>query len=172
MASANDLDGLRPLDAAIAHIGSHVGLTVPDLDEGRRFYCQVLGLRETETYEASGPGIDRMTGVTGGIVRTAMLEVPGGSRIQMQTFEPTGSTDTSNRLNDRGLTHLSFAVQDVHAEYERLLAQGVAFRAPPLALKFDDATHPMNGMDAVYFEDPWGLPLEFVGPTRSGHDAD
>lgn len=163
---------LRTIDASIAHIGSHVGLTVPDLDEGRRFYCDILGLRETETYHASGPGIDRMTGVTGGIVRTAMLEVPGGSRIQMQTFEPAGSMDTSNKLNDRGLTHLSFAVQDVHAEYERLLAQGVTFRAPPLALQFEETTHPMNGMDAVYFEDPWGLALEFVGPSRSDRVTD
>ena len=163
----NAQSDLNPIETWVAHIGSHVGLTVPDLDEARRFYCDLLGLKETETYEASGPAIDAMTGVEGVTVRTAMLEVPGGARIQMQTFEPPGALAISSRMNDHGLTHLSFAVRDVHAEYRRLSAAGVKFRNKPVALKFDDESHPMNGMDAVYFEDPWGLPLEFVGPTAA-----
>jgi catechol 2,3-dioxygenase-like lactoylglutathione lyase family enzyme len=158
---------MKPISTFVSHIATHVGLTVPDMDEARRFYCDLLGLAETETYQASGPAIDAMTGVKGVTVRTAMLEVPGGSRIQMQTFEPGGAERTAGRMNDHGLTHLSFGVQDVHAEYRRLLAAGVKFRNEPVALRFDDPTHPMNGLDAVYFEDPWGLPLEFVGPTAA-----
>lgn len=159
--------GLAPLSPWISAITTHVGLTVPDLDEGRRFYCDLVGFAETETYAASGPAIDALTGVPGAIVRTAMLEVPGGSRIQMQTFEPHGAFCIP-RMNDVGLTHLSFGVQDVHAEYARLSAAGVTFRSPPQPLLFDCPEHPMNGFDAIYFEDPWGVSLEFLGPTK-GH---
>lgn len=165
----------------VSGIGTHIGLTVPDLDDARRFYCDLLGFVESLTYEARGPGIDEMTGVEGGVVRTAMLEVPGGARIQMQAFDPPGETGrSSGKLNDQGITHLSFGVEDVRAEHERLTAAGVTFRNEPIALQFDDPSHPMNGFDAVYFEDPWGVPLEFVGPSpgrtpdhqeRAGNDS-
>jgi len=165
MSTEQAAGGLQPISDYVADIASHVGLTVPNLDEGRRFYCDLLGFAETATYQASGPAIDAMTGTPNVTVKTAMLEVPGGSRIQMQTFEPHGAERIASRMNDHGLTHISFGVRDVHAEYERLSAAGVHFRNPPTALQFEDPHHPMNGLDAVYFEDPWGLPLEFVGPT-------
>lgn len=165
MANADQASRVKGVNDWTAHIGSHVGITVPNMDEGRRFYCDTLGFRETATYEAAGPSIDEMTKTPGAVVKTAMLETPGGSRIQMQTFEPSGSERTMMKMNDHGLTHLSFGVEDVRAEYDRLCAAGVAFRNEPVALQFEDGDHPMNGFDAVYFEDPWGLPLEFIGPT-------
>ncbi len=152
------------LSDRVSGITTHIGLTVPDLDAGRRFYCGILGLRETETYEARGPLLDELTGVPDVVVRTAMLEVPGGARIQMQTFDPAGGPGDP-RMNAVGLTHLSFGVRDVVAEHARLTAAGVRCRVDPTPMRFADARHPMNGWTVIYFEDPWGLSLELLGPT-------
>lgn len=157
--------GLRTLSTWVSGITTHVGLTVPDLDEGRAFYCGLLGFEETATYEASGELLDQLTGIPGVVVKSAMLAVPGGIRIQMQTFDPPGELGPI-RHNDRGLTHLSWGVQDVQAEYDRLSAAGVRFRNAPLAMQFDhDPQHLMNGWTVAYFDDPWGMPLELLGPT-------
>jgi catechol 2,3-dioxygenase-like lactoylglutathione lyase family enzyme len=67
------------------------------------------------------------------------------------------------------LNHLSFGVQDVWAEYERLKAEGVVFRCEPITA--DAPGHAVDKFQYVYFEDPWGLTLEFMGPVP-GSDAD
>lgn len=156
--------GIEPLSNWLSGVAYHVGLTVPDLDEGRRFYCGLLGFEEAFTYESTGPLVDAWTGIENVTVKTAMLAVPGGIRIQMQTFDPP-APDPGVGMNAPGLTHLSFGVQDVHAEYDRLSAAGVKFRAEPVSMKFDDPHHLMNGWSIVYFDDPWGMPLELLGPT-------
>ncbi len=63
-----------------------------------------------------------------------------------------------------GLNHLSFGVQDIHAEYERLKAAGVRFTSEVLPLDFGPGEI-LTGWSVVYFSDPWGLTLELLGPT-------
>jgi catechol 2,3-dioxygenase-like lactoylglutathione lyase family enzyme len=157
-------DGLMMLSGWISGITSHIGVTVPTLEEGRAFYCGLLGFEETATYESRGAFMDEITGIPDVVARTAMLSVPGGMRLQMQEWEPKGAPQTY-RHNNPGVTHISWGVQDVQAEYERLGALGVAFRCAPVPIDFADRSHPMNGWTVTYFDDPWGLPLELLGPT-------
>lgn len=165
MAVSEQKQGLRMLSSWVSGVTSHVGITVPDIDEGRRFYCDLLGFEEMATYESTGPLLDRLTGIENVTVKTAMLAVPGAMRIQLQTFDPPGE-QTRRWHNVPGLTHLSYGVQDVQAEYDRLSAAGVTFRGDPVAMRFDDPQHLMNDWTVAYFADPWGLPLELLGPTH------
>ncbi len=64
--------------------------------------------------------------------------------------------------NRTGVGHWCFMVDDLHAEYARLAALGVKFKAAqPVAIE-----HGVNkGGFTVYFTDPDGITLELVQPA-------
>lgn len=160
--------GLDTLSGWISGASFHVGIEVPDLEVARAFYVDLLGFQEAWILE----DID-MSGVTGipGLREKACLQllVPGGSRIELQQYEPQGRVGGTS-VTDQGLNHLSFGVKDVYAEYARLKAAGVEFDGPPIDLDFGEGAQ-MSGWTVVYFRDPWGLTLELLGPTP-GRDVD
>jgi catechol 2,3-dioxygenase-like lactoylglutathione lyase family enzyme len=55
---------------------------------------------------------------------------------------------------DHGINHLCFAVDDVHAEYARLLAAGVPFDCEPLEVA--------PGVTLTYGRDPDGNIIELL----------
>jgi len=55
---------------------------------------------------------------------------------------------------------MAFTVEDIHAEYNRLLRAGVKFRSEPIPI-----TAGINkGGATVYFLDPDGVTLELLQP--------
>jgi catechol 2,3-dioxygenase-like lactoylglutathione lyase family enzyme len=164
MSDISDRVGLQPLSEWTSGVTAHVGLEVPDLDEARRFYCDLLGFEEIAQIKVGGDFLESLTGLKDAEVESIMLKVRGGIQIELQKYTPQG-TVRENAVNNQGLTHLSFGVQNVQAEYERLLAAGVKFSCEPVAMELPE--HPMDGHTVVYLEDPWGLPLELMGPTPS-----
>ena len=77
-----------------------------------------------------------VTGIPGLREKTLVqLLVPGGSRIELQEFDPPGRI-AERPITDSGLNHLSFGVEDIYAEYERLKAAGVKFNSEVLDLDF------------------------------------
>ncbi len=154
--------GLRTSGGWVSALGAHVGLEVPDLEEGLRFYRDLLGFEAAHPISVGGAFLESLSGIPGAENRSVWLQVPGGCQIELQQYTPQGTVGDT-RVNNQGLTHLSFAVEDVDAEYERLVAAGVRFAAPPVAMDLGD--HPLDGHTVAYFSDPWGLALELLGPT-------
>lgn len=167
MSSDSNATGVTTLSRWISGASFHIGMSVPDLQTALDFYVGLLGFEEA--WRKTDVDMAAVSGVPGLRARTVVqLLVPGGSRIELQEFDPPGRL-RKRALSDAGLSHLSFGVKDIHAEHERLEAAGVEFVSEPIALDFGPHD-PLSGWSVVYFNDPWGVGLEFFGPTP-GYDG-
>jgi catechol 2,3-dioxygenase-like lactoylglutathione lyase family enzyme len=110
----------------ITYHGSHVGVCVEDLERSVRFYRDGLGFEEGLCYkvgnefaaslEVDGEGD---VGVTSQFLHQATLTV------ELLSYDsPAAVGAPSTNRNRRGLTHLSFEVEDVDAAARRLEAYG------------------------------------------------
>lgn len=161
--SSQSAAGLKLAAEYIPPIGMHVGIEVPDIEEGRRFYCDLLGFKEDWRIDGmQGELVDKHSGIPGAKVWVAHLIAPGGSRIELQQYEPQGRIG-EHAVNNQGLNHICWHVEDTWAEYERLRAAGVTFNSEPVFQEVPG--HPVDGWTTVYFQDPWGLKLELYGHT-------
>lgn len=148
----------------VSSSASHIGISVPDLDEARAFYCDILGFQEVWQLHVDQDMIDRINAIDGDerIYNNGIqLLVPGGSRIELQQYEPQGSMEP-RKMNDVGFSHLAFYLADFEDAYERLKAAGVEFLSEPVPMEFGH--HPISDRMHVYFNDPWGTRLQLLGP--------
>jgi catechol 2,3-dioxygenase-like lactoylglutathione lyase family enzyme len=58
-------------------------------------------------------------------------EAPDGVELSLEPDEHPAAKTFKTALLEDGIPYLSFAVDDVHAEHERLSALGVTFTQPP-----------------------------------------
>jgi glyoxylase I family protein len=112
----------------------HTNISTGDLDRILRFYRDLLGF-DVLVEDEWGPGnagADRIIGLTDTSVRMVMLKA-GNTFIEIMEYRhPEGRPNEAARpACDQGLVHLCFDVTDIHTEYERLLANGIAFHCPP-----------------------------------------
>ena len=94
---------------------------VDDQKKAHRFYTETLGFVTKQDIDLGGP-------------RWITLVSPEGHGDVELALEPTGhpaSPAWQKALYDSGTPATAFASADIHAEYERLVARGVKFRAPP-----------------------------------------
>ncbi len=92
----------------------HVGVVVPSLEQGLRFWRDVLGMRLTKSATIEEQG-----------VRAALLEV-GGSEIEL--LEPLSAEGGVGRFLARrggGLHHVCFETDDVARELAGAKARGL-----------------------------------------------
>lgn len=146
----------------------HVSFTVADLDRSVAFYTD-LGMelihRQTQRNEYTA----RLVGFPGVHLEVAMLAIPGsepgrsGHHLELvQYVHPLGEP-VRPRTNQPGAPHLALETSDIHADFERLRAKGVRFRAEaPVAI---EAGRNQGGF-TIYFEDPDGITLELVQPPK------
>lgn len=117
----------------------HVAIIASDYVRSKRFYTQVLGLRElAEHYRAERDSwkLD--------------LALPDGSQVELFSF-PSPPPRVS-RPEACGLRHLALRVADIDAAIAHLQAYDVACEP----VRVDEYT----GKRFAFFADPDGLPLE------------
>jgi catechol 2,3-dioxygenase-like lactoylglutathione lyase family enzyme len=107
---------------------------VDDQDKALRFYTEVLGFV-------------KKTDVPLGEARWLTVvspEQPDGTELVLEPDGHPAARPFKRALVDDGIPYTSFAVNDVHAEYERLRGLGVQFTQEPLEMEsvttavFDD----------------------------------
>ncbi len=135
----------------------HVGISTPDMDRAIAFYTSLFGF-EVASLGGWGPGNevrDRQLHATGSAARSAMLQ-RAGMRLELRAYtHPAGRPkEADSRAVDHGINHFCFVVDDVHAEYARLLAAGVAFDCEPLEVA--------SGVTLTYGRDPDGNIIELL----------
>lgn len=95
---------------------------VDDQDKALRFYTGVLGfIKKTE--------------IPLGEYRWLTVVAPGdpeGTELLLEPDQHPAARPFKRALMDDGIPFTSFAVEDVHAEYERLRSAGVHFTQPPV----------------------------------------
>jgi catechol 2,3-dioxygenase-like lactoylglutathione lyase family enzyme len=136
---------------------SHLGICVSDLDASLRFYCDGLGFTPAGAFELSSTeleGLDGSLEVDGPATLTSQFVTLGDLKIELLAFRsPPPHGQPSMARNQRGLTHLSFLVDDVDAASQRLTRFGGTVV---------DGTRSKPGIDIVFLADPDGVRVELM----------
>lgn len=145
---------------------AHPAIVVKNLDRAIKFYCQAFGFRElSEQFESwrDVPAIDAAIGLHDSAVRGRML---AGHNCFLELFqfekpEATGPAPQELLAHELGIRHLSFFVDDIEAEYDRLVALGASPLGTPQKSK---------GIPAVYLRDPEGNIVELAEVPHPAED--
>ena len=149
---------------------THIGICVRDMGKSLSFYRDILGMtiigeKLTEPTEGSSQG-----------ARLSNYKLERKSRHFVSLSYGTGLTPTLTltshpeeqhsgtpiMLDQIGISHLSFGVDDVKSLVNELLDKGVELAAP--IETFTDA----NGdIHSVYFKDPDGILIQFNKPSTA-----
>jgi lactoylglutathione lyase len=144
----------------------HVGFTVTDIERSVDWYGRVLGLELIHRQRSDNDYIRTLVGVSDAVLEVAQFALPGSPpRFSthvlelIEYVEGAGEHAGGIGVNQAGTAHLGFVVTDIHAKYRQLVAEGVDFVNPPVAV-----TEGANvGGYACYLRDPDGIALEFDG---------
>jgi lactoylglutathione lyase len=126
---------------------SHIGIAVTDLDRSIRFYTEVFGFTELYRLDFNDNEV-AATMEQEGAFRSAMLR-RGDVRIELLQWVDVPITGSGERkpMTERGITHLSFRVEDVDGLRDAIVA--------------GDPADPSSGR-FVYLTDPDGTRIELM----------
>lgn len=142
---------------------THVGITVSDIERSIVFYRDVLGLKLMGRLEMKGEEADALFGAENSRAYVAYLEGSGrigAPPVELIQFADAEAEDGRASLFKRSISEACFEVEDIQAEYERLLGAGVEFLSEPR--EFDFSSDGFGRSIAVYFRDPDGIILELM----------
>ena len=145
----------------------HVGFSVSNMDTSIDFYKILLQsdpiMRRfyPEQYVATVVGDDKIAmdaaffkiGSSNVILELLEYQIPPNARVDMETYNV-------------GNGHLCLIVDDLDAEYERLMPHKMAFRSPKA---ISIPIGPYKGGKACYLRDPDGISIELLQPPISGN---
>ena len=139
-----------------------VGMTVSDMDRSVAFFTNVLTFEKVSDVEVAGQEYDRLQGVFGTRMRIVRLRL-GGEQIELTEYlAPRGRPiAVDSRSNDRWFQHVAIIVSDMDAAYARLRQHKVE-HASPEPQRLPDWNPAAGGIQAFYFKDPDGHPLEIL----------
>ncbi|MCP2255529.1 Catechol 2,3-dioxygenase [Prauserella aidingensis] len=98
---------------------------VDDQEKAHRFYTDVLGFRTKHDVDMGG-GARWLTVVS--------PENPKGTELLLEPSGHPAVQPYRDALRADGIPLAAFTVDDVHAEYARLIALGVEFTQPPVEM--------------------------------------
>jgi catechol 2,3-dioxygenase-like lactoylglutathione lyase family enzyme len=139
-----------------------IGRTVSELDRSVDFYTRVLDFEKLSESEVDGADIERLYGVFGARVRLARLRL-GSEYIELMEFlAPQGRPAPADaRSNDRWFQHIAIVVRDMDEAYRHLRAHRVR-HASTGPQRLPDWNRNAGGIQAFYFRDPDGHPVEVI----------
>jgi catechol 2,3-dioxygenase-like lactoylglutathione lyase family enzyme len=147
-----------------------IGMTVSDLDRSVEFYEKVLSFEKVSEFEADGEEYERLQGLFGLRMRTARLRL-GDEFIELTEFlAPRGRPAPEDaRSHDRWFQHIAIIVSDMERAYQWLRRHKVQ-HASPGPQRLPDWNKNAGGIEAFYFRDPDGHPLEILAfPPDKGN---
>lgn len=150
------LPGVRGLD--------HIGLTVPNVDEGVAFFQDVVGCTEVMRFgpfsDEKGTFMQDLVNVhpRAVIKQIAMLRCGDGSNLELFQYEAPDQQTEMPRNSDYGGFHLAFYVKDIEAAVEKARALGLRTFMGPFHLE----EGPAAGQSITYVLAPWGQQLELI----------
>jgi catechol 2,3-dioxygenase-like lactoylglutathione lyase family enzyme len=131
---------------------NHIGLSVVDLEESVRFYTEVMEMEIDYRAYHEGRQISEVVDVEDAVLDICVVK-KGSCRIELIKYGGMKDTAAYKRQNEPGLIHISFAVSDVDAMYERIHARGYRFYSPPMVTR-------EKGPKICYFQGPDNVIIE------------
>lgn len=149
----------------------HIGITVPDIEEGIAFFKAVFGAIDVFRTGAFDVDEQFMSGRLGAAAHSKIrdlvfLRCGEGTSVELFEYEGEDKNARPPRPSEIGGMHLCFEVDDVFASAERLKAQGVDVLEGPNRVD----SGPLKGFDWIYFRAPWGQVLEVASFDRLGYE--
>ena len=134
-----------------------IGICCTDLEKLRNFYVDVLGCTAVNDIEVPADK-SRQAALANNGYRVARLQTPWGERLKLlqPVLSPETATSTDWILSRRGLSYITFIVDDLKAIIARLKTAGVTF------LTGTDRVEVRPGTFLSFIRDPEGNVLEFV----------
>jgi lactoylglutathione lyase len=132
---ASDGDG-----AVVNAVVNHLGQCVADLDRAVRFYVELLGFAIDRTLTVPDEAAGSFLGVAAPVGLTAVYLRKGDFQLELMAFDRPGNPPAPVRvMNEPGLTHLSFAVDDLDTSLDRVepLGGAIVTRLPGAAIVRD-----------------------------------
>jgi catechol 2,3-dioxygenase-like lactoylglutathione lyase family enzyme len=166
--------GLLPAPAgaerALVRAVDAVGLTVSDVERSRRFYADVLAFEPVSDVTVGGEPYARLQGIAELRMRVVRMRL-GDEAIELTEYlTPRGRpAPAGSRSNDQWFQHVAIVVRDMDRAYDRLRAHGVAHVSPG-PQRLPDWNRQAGGIEAFYFADPDGHPLELIAFPRGKGD--
>jgi len=102
----------------------HTMIRVRDLNESLDFYCNKLGLIESDRMESEK---GRFTLV----YLHAPLDAKQAKDMQAPLLELTYNWDTENYTGGRNFGHLAYEVENIYETCQRLMDKGILINRPP-----------------------------------------
>jgi predicted enzyme related to lactoylglutathione lyase len=107
----------------------HTNIVAKDWEALARFYVEVFGCRPLmPERDLAGKWLDRLTGINGAHIWGVHLALPGYEEGQGPTLEifqyNTDTGGTAPAIDRPGYAHIAFAVDDVQACVEDMIAHG------------------------------------------------
>jgi len=138
----------------------HINLVARDWRKLAAFYERVFGcLPVPPERDLQGPWLQRATGLAGAHIRGLHLRLPGGGEngptLEIFQYQPELPAP-AKEVNRPGFGHIAFAVQDVGAAREAVLAAGGGEVGPLTTVPIPGA----GTISFVYLTDPEGNILE------------
>ncbi len=139
---------------------SHIAICVRDLDVSLQFYCDKLGMSIVsdviqDTTTGGLPHVYAHSRATRRQVRLAYAD--GAKPTLTMTSHPGEDPDgLPIKLDQVGISHISFSVPDPKALAENLASQGVELAAP-----MDVWTNAEGRVSSFYVYDPDGILVQF-----------
>lgn len=155
-----------------------VTVTVGDLERALDFYEDVLTFQKVSEVEVWGEPYEHLMGVVGIRMRIARMRLGDEFIELMEVITPKGRTiPGDSRSNDGWFQHIAIITPDMDRAFAWLRRHDVAFISPA-PQRLPDWNPNAAGIEAFYFKDPDGNPLEVLafpddkGDPRWHHAAD
>jgi catechol 2,3-dioxygenase-like lactoylglutathione lyase family enzyme len=139
-----------------------IGITISDMDRSIAFYADVLAFKKISDMEVTGDAYEDLGG--GFAVRRRVVRMQlGGEFIELtQYVVPTGRPlPVDSRSNDRWFQHIAIITSNMDHAYAWLRKHHVQ-HASPAPQRLPDWNKNAGGIEAFYFKDPDGHPLEVL----------
>ncbi len=151
----------------------HIGITVPNIEEGIAFFKAVFGAIDvfrTGAFDVDDNFMSKKLGAAAHTRIRDLVFLRCGNGTSVELFEYSGEDEPSpqKRSSEVGGTHICFEVEDVFESAERLKFLGVEMLEGPNTV---DAG-PLEGFQWVYFRAPWGQVLEIASYDKLGYEKD
>ena len=140
---------------------SHIAICVRDLDESLKFYRDILGMRVTldQVQDTTTGGLPHVYKHARQTRRTVHVHYGEGDTKPslVLTSHPGDQSDGEPiKLDQVGISHISFTVTDVKALAEELTSKGVQLAGP-----MDSFANSQGGVSSIFVYDPDGILVQF-----------
>ena len=141
----------------------HIGLTVPDIEDATRFFCDVVGaskVYDIGPFEHADDWMARHLAVhpRSRINKLRVLKIANGPVLELFEFAAPDQERRVPRNSDYGDWHMAFYVEDMDKALAALKAHAVEISSGPVVM----TEGPSAGLEWLYFKAPWGQQLELV----------